>query len=66
MTFELIMKTDNAAFTSDDPEEYKDIVMAGEVIRILQEVIEKLKDGKRYGFCIDINGNTKGEWELRQ
>ena len=35
-----------------------------EVERILEEIIEKVKNGHTEGKILDINGNSIGEWEL--
>ena len=35
-----------------------------EVERILEEVIEKVKNGRTEGKILDINGNSVGKWSL--
>lgn len=35
-----------------------------EVTRILEEIIEKVKNGHTEGKILDINGNSIGEWKL--
>jgi hypothetical protein len=52
------IKTDNAAFEDLDGN-------AGiECARILRQIANKLERGEEYGPCIDLNGNTVGDWSL--
>lgn len=53
--FSLNIDCDNAAF-GEDPED--------EVIRILGDVVERLRRGFRDGKVMDVNGNTVGDFEL--
>lgn len=55
MAFTLSIATDNDAFQPDP---------AVEVIRLLQQVIERLSDGRSIGFLVDVNGNSAGEYVL--
>jgi hypothetical protein len=45
--------TDNAAFEEN---------FAGECIRILQHVIERMEEGDDNGTIMDVNGNRIGTW----
>ena len=51
--FKMKFQTENAAFENDQ-----------EVVRILKEVAEKIKNGASGGKIRDINGNTVGSWEV--
>lgn len=48
-------ETSGAAFEDYEKEE---------IMRILEEVIVKVKNGRSEGKILDINGNSIGEWEL--
>lgn len=53
MMFTLTIETDNAAF-DEDPED--------EIIRILQNVKERIDIGSKEGIVNDINGNPVGKY----
>ncbi len=57
------IKTGNAAFHEHE-EEFGDIAKREECIRILNEIIQKINRGYDDGKCIDLNGNTVGNWKL--
>jgi hypothetical protein len=46
-------KTDNAAFEED---------FSGEVVRILQVIIQDVERGYDNGAIMDVNGNKVGTW----
>lgn len=52
--FKLRIRTDNQAFEDK----------VGEVVRILEEAIIKLKEGKKESSLLDINGNVVGNYTL--
>lgn len=54
--FKLKIATDNAAF--------RDMARNDEVARILLTIINRMQDGYTEGRCLDINGNTVGDWSL--
>ena len=56
MKFTMEVKMDNAAFV-DDPTE---------LTRILQGVTDRVAAGFDEGFCVDINGNTVGRFEVSE
>lgn len=58
------IKTGGAAFQSDHESVSDKYAAASECIRILKNIIIKLEDGYTDGFCMDINGNRAGTWEL--
>ena len=61
--FEIKIKTGNAAFRDIDGDE--DVVCElDEVIRILEDIIKRIKCCHTSGKCIDINGNAVGNWRL--
>ena len=47
-------------FTGKEDDYYK----ANECIRIMQDILDKIKRGNEYGPIMDINGNKIGEWEI--
>jgi len=53
--FVLTMKTVNAAFDDDGN---------AEVARILQDVVERLEEGRVSGSMYDLNGHFVGAWSL--
>lgn len=61
--FEIRIKTGNAAFHDEDPE-LDDVATRMEIIRILNEVKQKLGNGDSIGGILDINGNRCGEWHM--
>lgn len=52
--FKLRIETKNAAFDDTNLE----------IVRILQETIERLKQGSREGKLFDYNGNNIGSYKL--
>lgn len=55
MAVEIVMRTENAAFTGGNAR--------AEVARILREVADKIEEGDRdEGRCMDVNGNGVGTW----
>lgn len=52
-SFKLEINCDNAAF-DDDP--------LVELMRIMEDVAERLDDGQDNGTCRDTNGNEVGSW----
>jgi len=61
--FRLTIQTDNAAFCEDDGTPVH-AACGAEVARILRAVAEHAEAGGCEGRCIDVNGNTVGEWEM--
>ena len=62
--FKLEIKTGGAAF-HDGEEGWYDLEIAhGEIRRILNDVAEKMCQGRTEGKIMDINGNSCGSWEL--
>lgn len=57
--------TGNAAFTDEVDGSMDDYCKRHECIRILQEVICEIGDGKDSGAIHDINGNHIGAWSLK-
>ncbi len=55
MIITIKINTDNAAFED-----------ASEVSRIIDSVAKKIRNGKNYGKCMDINGNSVGTWEINE
>jgi len=55
--FKLEIKTENAAFT-DDPR--------GEIARILEELVSKVRNGYDPSVLLDYNGNKVGKvtWDI--
>ena len=60
--FKLEMKTGNAAFADPYTGEESSWDECHEVARILREIAEDIDNGKRYGSCIDYNGNNVGKY----
>lgn len=54
--FTLKIDTENDAFQDGNLEL--------EVVRILQEVVKKIENGKDYATLIDVNGNKVGDFYL--
>lgn len=54
--FSLNISTDNAAFNEWTP--------SLEIARILREVARRVENDEQDGWCIDVNGNTVGDWSL--
>lgn len=63
-TFTLVIHTGGAAFHDDDPECDEEATIS-EVVRILEDVQDKLEEGVINGSCHDANGNTVGGWSLQ-
>jgi hypothetical protein len=58
-------KTDNAAFNVDAEDRYeRDYYRNLEIKRVFQNIVNQIVNGKTDGYCIDINGNRIGRWEL--
>ena len=58
-------KTDNAAFKDPYGEnKWDDLCKEAEVIRILENIIDKIRCNDTRGPIMDINGNKIGEWSL--
>jgi hypothetical protein len=55
--FTLAFDCDNAAFDPPTPSD--------EIVRILCEVAEKVRQGSHAGSIRDVNGNLIGQWEWR-
>lgn len=55
MKFKLDIEMDNAAF-EEFPEK--------ELIRILRNTEDQIRNGKTYGNLIDYNGNSCGQWGI--
>lgn len=51
--FRMNIASDNAAFDFDTTAEFA---------RILRAVAQAMEDGRVFGACLDINGNTVGTW----
>ena len=51
---EIKFSTDNASFDTPYFEQ--------EVCRILDDIKDKINDGKSYGSILDLNGNKIGVW----
>jgi hypothetical protein len=49
-------ETDNDAFVGKR--------LRTEVVRVLEEIIGKIKGGREGGFVMDVNGNSTGEWSV--
>jgi hypothetical protein len=58
-------KTGGAAFNDPYTGEPFEMYEREECIRILKEIIEKLKNGYSEGVCMDINGVKVGTWKLK-
>lgn len=59
MTFMCTIDMDNAAFEDgDDTNHY-------ELRRLLGSIPARIKEGKREGTVMDINGNRVGSWGIR-
>lgn len=57
--------TGGSAFGSEyETDEANSIYKGQEIIRILQEIIRQVEDGREDGSVFDINGNKIGKWEL--
>jgi len=61
--FRLTIQTDNAAFREDDGTPTSE-ARGVEVACILRAVAAHAEEGRCVGRCIDVNGNTVGEWEM--
>jgi hypothetical protein len=53
MKFKMSVELDNDAFAES---------LATELIRILREVAEGVKLGRFDAQCLDLNGNSVGQW----
>ena len=62
--FQLEIETGNAAFHDEMTGEKDDFAEAVEVTRILNEARSQIREGRRSGSCIDINGNRVGSWSF--
>lgn len=58
------IETGNAAFHNEMTGEKDSFAEAIEVTRILNEVRSQIREGRRSGSCIDINGNRVGNWSF--
>ncbi len=58
MDFELKFNMDNDCFTENEPQ-----MVAG---RIINEVASQMFDGIKNGVIRDPNGNTVGQWEIKE
>ena len=56
------IKTGGAAFCDPCTQEESEYWESVELKRILQDICEKLEDGKTEGIISDINGNKVGKW----
>lgn len=54
MKITIEINTDNAAFEDN----------LGEVQHIIREIAKKIEQGRECGKCMDLNGNSVGEWEI--
>ena len=57
-------KTSSNAFRDPYTGEEDDYYKANECMRIMQDILDKIKRGCEYGPIMDINGNKIGEWEI--
>lgn len=64
--FKANIKTSNAAFHDYvmGNGKFDDYVRNDEVARILREIANKLENGYTSGVCLDMNGNTVGDWHI--
>lgn len=62
--FKIEIDTGNAAFCDEMTGEKDAFTEAIEVTRILNEVRSQIREGRRSGSCIDINGNRVGNWRF--
>lgn len=62
--FKCTFKTGNAAFCDDYTGEKDKFTCGYESARILKGIVKKIEDGYTSGKCVDICGNTVGEWSL--
>ena len=60
--FKAEIKLGGAAYRTEEGTEYDHSNY--ELIRNLQEIIEKLNNGYTEGAVMDINGNKVGHWEI--
>lgn len=57
--------TGTAAFRNEyETAEVNSIYRGQEVVRILEQIIRQVEDGRENGSIFDINGNKIGKWEL--
>ena len=65
---QITIRTENAAFKGNgiEPESKweADFYRNEEIKRILKNVCNQLDNGKTYGKCMDINGNSVGDWSI--
>jgi hypothetical protein len=54
MQFTMRVEVEGVAF--DDP--------GDELARLLREAADEIDGGDESGVCVDINGNTRGGWEI--
>lgn len=68
MPFTIAFNTTNAAFADDDDaaegEADAAAALRREIARILRDVACKVEQGRDCGACVDVNGNSVGEWSL--
>lgn len=62
---EIKFKTDNAAFHDPYDGSEDDYFEAEEIARILKDVADRIRGGRRIGAIMDINGNKVGEFKLK-
>ncbi len=55
VSFKIKIDSGNAALV-ENPQE--------EVIRIMEDLIAKMRRGRTCGSCMDVNGNRVGDWDL--
>ena len=67
-TLKIEIHTENAAFLDEYAETQweKNYARNEEIKRVLANVCNQLDNGRESGKCIDINGNTVGNWELEE
>lgn len=63
VSMKIHIKTDNAAFHSDDDLLNK-YMMAEQLSGIFRNIINKIREGNDSGKELDINGNVVCHWEM--
>lgn len=64
MRFTMTVDMDNAAF-GEDGQGRLSVAGERELARILGNVVGQLESGNAAGTCRDANGNTVGQWGIR-
>ena len=65
--FEVKIRTGGAAFkdpNGDEENNFDDLYEALEIKRLLDRINIDIREGRKSGSLMDINGNKVGEWRL--